>query len=88
MSAEGMGLILGFASLFITLVVMSMAGGRGYGKLQEQSKNTIMQLDKLIETNTKEHEKLTDCLKEINGTVRVHSEKIEQIEAFVKNGRK
>ncbi|HEY4712134.1 MAG TPA: hypothetical protein VIH69_05610 [Dehalococcoidia bacterium] len=93
MSAEGLGLVIGFLGLFMTLVGLAVAGGVAYGKIFTLTMNTADKLDKMDSDNEQGHKEIFECQKStdikvgkmeqhllsMNGSMKRHNDDIESL---------
>ena len=92
MSAEGTGIILGFATLFLDIIGLFIShvhiakvSGKESGTMQEKGDNIIKVVDRLGTENSNGHEKIYDCQKETDMKVGQIEQHLVSINGHVKD---
>ena len=84
MSAEGMGFAIGFATLFLASMVQVAAFWYKNGRASEKLDNVVKAVGEMKNDNTSGHEKIFDCINETSINVAKIGEKVESINGTVK----
>ena len=84
MRAEGTGLILGFATLFLAMMVQVGTFWYKNGRASEKLDTVVKTVGEMKKDNSEGHVKIFDCINETSVSVAKIGERVEAINSTVK----